>query len=245
MPEILPCPAATELEQFLLGKLPDVESVQVERHLALCEVCQQAASGLEATDALVDTVRQRFDPWRQADADQLEALIGRLICLPKSAAAARDPASSGKPDFWQSLVDLLAPAEHSGEIGRLGRYRILRFLGAGGMGVVLEAEDTQSQQRVAVKVLSPTLVHDPSAVERFRREAQVMAEIVDDHLLPLLDVGQERGVPYLTMPLLRGETLRKRLTREGLLPVGEVLRIGREMAAGLAAAHERVVGQFQ
>lgn len=70
-----------------------------------------------------------------------------------------------------------------------------------------------------------------------------MAEIVDDHVLPSLDVGQERGVPYLVMPLLRGETLRKRLTREGALPVTEILRIGREMAAGLAAAWRRLTSE--
>jgi serine/threonine protein kinase len=116
---------------------------------------------------------------------------------------------------------------------------VLKILGAGGMGVVYLAEDLQLQRRVALKVMLPTLAVSPSNRERFLREARAAAAIEHEHIVPIFQVGEDRGVPYLAMPFLKGETLEDRLQREGALPVSEVLRIGRETAEGLAAAQER------
>src|SRR6185312_3594097 len=83
----------------------------------------------------------------------------------------------------------------------------------------------------------PTLAASESARQRFVREAQTAAAIEHDHIVPIFQVGEDRGVPFLAMPLLRGEPPDQRLEREQVLPVAEVLRIGRETALGLAAAH--------
>jgi WD40 repeat protein len=107
------------------------------------------------------------------------------------------------------------------------------------MGVVYQAQDTLLERPVALKVLLPTLAASASARQRFLREARAAAAIEHDHIVPIFQVGEDRGVAYLAMPLLQGESLDDRLRRPPALPVPEVLRIGREIAEGLAAAHER------
>ena len=84
----------------------------------------------------------------------------------------------------------------------------------------------------------PSLAASPSAKKRFLREAQAAASIKHDHIVTIHQVGEDRGVPFLAMEFLDGEPLDARLKREGKLPILEVLRIGREVAEGLAAAHE-------
>jgi serine/threonine protein kinase len=122
---------------------------------------------------------------------------------------------------------------------RLGNFRVLKVLGEGGMGKVLLAEDTVLERRVAIKVMRPHLAVDKDARDRFLREGRAAAAINHAHVVPIHQVGEQDGMPFLVMPLLEGETLEARLKREGALPVAEVLRIGREAAEGLAAAHER------
>ena len=85
----------------------------------------------------------------------------------------------------------------------------------------------------------PTLAASAAARERFLREARTAAAIEHDHVVAIYQVGEDRGVPYLAMPLLRGESLDERLKREKALPLAEVLRIARETAAGLEAARKR------
>jgi WD40 repeat protein len=149
----------------------------------------------------------------------------------EATGSAPPPGSSGE------RYDFLAPAERPDEVGRLGGYRILRVLGAGGMGVVFEAEDTRLERKVALKAMLPALAASETARRRFLREARTAAAIEHDHIVPISQVGEERGVPFIAMPLLKGEALAGRLGRERVLAVTDVLRIGRETAQGLAAAH--------
>jgi len=139
---------------------------------------------------------------------------------------------------YQGRYDFLAPPQGANEIGRLGPYRVLAVLGAGGMGVVFRAEDTELERPVALKVMLPAMAENASARERFLREARTAAAIEHEHVVTIYRVGEDRGVPYLAMQLLRGESLDDRLQREKQLPIAEVLRVGREIALGLAAAHE-------
>src|SRR5262249_53059125 len=112
-----------------------------------------------------------------------------------------------------------------------------RLLGAGGMGLVFEAQDPDLRRPVALKVMRPEVAARAEARQRFLREARTAAALNHDHVLPIYQVGEANGVPLIAMPLLAGEALEARLRREGRLPVAEVLRIGRETAEGLAAAH--------
>jgi serine/threonine protein kinase len=158
---------------------------------------------------------------------------------PQSGPSVTEAAGAApRPEDW---TEFLGPAEGPGELGRLGPYRVLAVLGAGGMGVVYQAEDPHLQRLVALKALLPSLVSSLAARQRFLREAQSAAAIEHDHIVPIYQVGEDRGVPFLAMQFLRGETLDERLKRAEPLSLAEVLRVGREAAAGLAAAHKQGV----
>jgi serine/threonine protein kinase len=106
------------------------------------------------------------------------------------------------------------------------------------MGVVFQAEDPHLRRLVALKVMRPSLAASPEFHRRFLREARLAAAIEHEHIVTVYQVGEDRGVPFLAMQLLRGETLESLLARAGgRLPLPEVLRVGREVAEGLAAAH--------
>ncbi len=121
---------------------------------------------------------------------------------------------------------------------RLGPYEILASIGAGGMGEVYRARDTRLDRDVAVKVLPAALTRDPAALARFEREAKAVAALSHPNILAVHDFGQSDGTTYAVMELLEGETLRQRLS-EGLLPPRKAIEIAREIALGLAAAHEK------
>jgi serine/threonine protein kinase len=134
----------------------------------------------------------------------------------------------------------LAPPQDLDELGRLGPYRVLKVLGAGAMGIVFQAEDPNLRRLVALKVMRPSLAASAEYHQRFLREARLAAAIDHEHIVTVYQVGEDRGVPFLAMQLLHGMTLDDRLARAGgRLPLPEVLRVGREIAEGLAAAHAR------
>src|SRR5262249_3448946 len=108
-----------------------------------------------------------------------------------------------------------------------------------GMGVVFLAEDTDLNRPVALKVMLPEHGRHPVAAERFLREARLCASIKNDHIVTIYQASKDNGVPFLAMELLQGTSLQGRLAVESRLSLAEVLRIGRETAEGLAAAHAR------
>ncbi|MBI3411044.1 MAG: DUF1080 domain-containing protein [Planctomycetes bacterium] len=144
------------------------------------------------------------------------------------------PAAGGGHEW-----DFLAPPKEADEIGRLGAYRVLKVLGSGGMGVVFKAEDPQLKRMVALKAMRPALAASASAGERFIREARATAAIKHDNIVTIHQVDQDRGVPFIAMEFLEGEPLEDRLGRDGKLTIPEAIRVGKEIARGLAAAHKR------
>lgn len=118
----------------------------------------------------------------------------------------------------------------------LGRYEITGHLGAGGMGVVYRARDTQLGREVAVKVLNDRAAGDPSRVERFVREARAVARLSHPNILDIHDFGDHEGIVYTVTELLRGHTLEHRIARSPL-PLHSALKVCRAIAEGLAAAH--------
>lgn len=130
----------------------------------------------------------------------------------------------------------LAPARQPGALGRLGHYEILDVIGRGGMGVVLRAFDETLRRVVAVKVLAAPLAADGTARKRFAREAQAAASVSHDHVVTVHAV-EDGPPPYMVMQYVAGVSLQQRLDREGPLPLEDVVRIGTQIAQGLAAAH--------
>ena len=118
------------------------------------------------------------------------------------------------------------------------RYDLERVLGEGGMATVYLAHDLRHGRQVALKVLKPELAAALGA-QRFLNEIQVTANLQHPHILPLYDSGNADGALYYVMPLVPGESLRDRLTREKVLPVDETIRITRQVAGALDFAHRR------
>ncbi|HTE50278.1 MAG TPA: serine/threonine-protein kinase [Kofleriaceae bacterium] len=120
----------------------------------------------------------------------------------------------------------------------VGRYRLLEALGRGGMGAVYRARDTTLDADVAVKLLDPDVAGDAKRVAYFRNEVRVARKVTHPNVCRLHDLVESDGLWIITMQYVDGESLADRLRREGALPVGEVVRILRDVAAGLAAAHQ-------
>jgi eukaryotic-like serine/threonine-protein kinase len=121
---------------------------------------------------------------------------------------------------------------------RLGPYEIVGPIGAGGMGEVYRAKDTRLGRDVAVKILPTHLSQNPEVRERFEREAKAISSLNHPHICTLYDVGREGDADYFVMELLDGESLGARLER-GPLKLDEALKIGAQIADGLAAAHKQ------
>ena len=118
----------------------------------------------------------------------------------------------------------------------ISHYRVLSRLGAGGMGVVYEAEDTRLGRKVAIKFLPEEANADGEAVQRFLREARVISSLNHPHICTLYDIGDHAGQQFMVMELLDGLSLKDRVAR-GAIPLEEVLELGAQMADALDAAH--------
>jgi WD40 repeat protein/serine/threonine protein kinase len=246
------CPCAAHLHEFVRGETAEPAAQAIEEHLKYCPECLATLDGLPAGDALAEAVRA----WRTGlpanECGTVVRLVERLKrrmfapttldgnsvpeqgTPPVADLCAGDPPSDAVTEYA-----FLTPPQGPDEVGRLGAYRVLQVLGTGGMGVVFLAEDPHLERRVALKVMRPDMATRSAAKERFLREARLAASVKHDRIVTIYQVGEEQGVPYLAMEWLQGESLETCLQRQGHLPLGEVLRIGSQVARGLAAAHER------
>jgi serine/threonine protein kinase/WD40 repeat protein len=146
---------------------------------------------------------------------------------------------AGKLDDGRQALTFLAPGQKPGSLGRLDHYEVLAVVGKGGMGVVLKAFDEKLHRVVAIKLLAPHLTENDTARGRFVREARATAAVSHDNVIGIYAVEDAGPVPYLVMEFIDGPTLQGHLQRHGPLPIPEVLRIGRQIAAGLDAAHQQ------
>ncbi len=253
-----PCPSADELQNLATGNLPDPPAGEIESHVLECDACQQVTASLRLQDTFVDQVREAARIGEQSGATlgtDDEARVQRIIdhvsgmwSAEASDATQHTPLTTTDEELLPELAGWLQPAERDDEVGRLGDFRVLKLLGAGGMGVVFLAEDTQLQRRLALKTLKPEFAARKDSAERFLREARAAAAIKHEHVVTIYQVGQATVagpsgpvmIPFLAQELLEGESLEDRLRRaDDPLSMAEVIRIGREMVEGLAAAHAK------
>ena len=166
-----------------------------------------------------------------ADTD-LRAEVERLLKHDADASAFLEPAATSEPS------DAPRPRAPG---ARLGPYRIVASIGAGGMGEVYRAHDARLGRDVAVKVLPAAVADDPDRLHRFEREARAAAALNHPNILAVHDVGTDGGVAYLVTELLEGRTLRAELGAVALppLPIARVVDYAVQIAEGLAAAHAR------
>ena len=195
--------------------------------------------------------------------EQWQELQGRfedvLNCPPAERQAALEAAEAALDDeslrkelrrlveHAEPHADFLRPIEGIREAMEQGkalapgdlladRFEIIRFIGRGGMGTVFEAFDRKLQESIAIKTIAPEYAHDPTLLERFQREVQLARRITHPNVCRIHDFGEHDGIPYLTMELLEGTTLRDAMD-SGPLDIAVWERLARQMFEGLSAAH--------
>ena len=216
------CLDDARVESLLQGNLNPHQNQLVQDHLEFCEHCR---SRVEATIG----PQQWWDDIQSVLLNSQDSLVSREQVSIKDA----EPNATLTP----KLLDLLGPTDDPNMLGRIGPYEIIGLLGQGGMGAVFKGFDRSLNRFVAIKMLLPHLAASGAARQRFAREAQAVAAVVDDHVMAIHCVDQWLGVPYLVMTYLKGVSLQKRLSDNGPLEVCKILRIGMQAAKGLAAAH--------
>jgi len=163
--------------------------------------------------------------------------VGQFLERPVVEAAG--VAALGGLDNVAADLSFLAPSSEPGSLGRLDHYEVLEVVGRGGMGVVLRARDTKLLRVVALKVLATPLAASGTARQRFVREARAAAAVRNDHIVAIHAVSDDGPAPYLVMEFIDGCNLESLVRRGGPLEVKAVLRIGIQVANGLAAAHKQ------
>lgn len=228
-----------------------IGAVQVQIDRLLCDAAPgQALAGRSSGEAL----RSEFG----ADAVSVATggFSGKQYYAPTSDLLQRLPvAALPLPDDGNSTVPrsgaavlpraVATPTRPSRDTGELapgatlgGRYRVLSILGAGGMGVVYKAHDLELDDVVALKMLKPGALLDAEQLDRLKSEIKLARRITHPNVLRTFDFGEVNGLPYISMEYVRGMTLRYLLREAKRVPYSAGLRIARQLAAGLAAAHE-------
>jgi WD40 repeat protein/tRNA A-37 threonylcarbamoyl transferase component Bud32 len=227
MPDLRTHPTLAALSEFLLGKLPARADAEVERHLAACPACQTRAAALPVDDTLVALLAAA-----DTSAGRDAAPLGPTVAggdTPSAYAATRRLAAPPP-------VPLVPPDDVPAVLAARPKYRVLRRLGAGGMGTVWLAEHAVMNRPVAVKLIHPDLVAHPGAAARFLREVRAAARLHHPNIVTAFDAEAGDGGCLLVMEYVEGESLSARV-RRGPLPVAEACRAVRDAARGLAHAH--------
>ena len=221
---ILPkCNGHALLQAFLRSELDDDREREFASHLNHCAICREQIESDDASKAL----------WHEAQMFLTESrLSSRFTSVDRFDLIEREP-------LIQSVLGMLGPTDDPDMLGRIGPYEVLGVVGSGGMGVVLKAIDKSLDRTVAIKVLAPHLAISGSAKKRFAREAKAAAAVLHPNVIAVHSVCADHLPPYLVMPFIRGSSLQKRLDDQGPFRVVEILRIGVQIAAGLAASHEQ------
>lgn len=207
------CPKKDALQAFARGQLSAPEAAQIQSHV---DACQRCRTTLNAISPATQMFEQRDD----------------------SIASSPTLGIRG-PVLATDLYPFLKPGVEADELGRLGNYRVLELLGKGGMGFVFRGEDIALRRPVAIKVMRPEMNRDSKGGERFIREARTLAKIKHDHLVTIYSADQDGDIIYFAMELLEGESLESWMRSHQSADLGEIIRIAREIASGLAVLHKR------
>jgi serine/threonine protein kinase len=191
---------------------------------------------LEATCADCQ-VRMRVEALLKAHDSAGHFLDGPVVQPAPLAGTPAADTSHGETTPPDETLDFLAPCDTPGRLGLLAHYEIVEILGRGGMGIVLRGVDVKLNRPVAIKVLAPQLAANAMARQRFRREAQAAAAVSHDHVVAIHAVDEWNGLPYLVMEYVSGWSLQQKIDAGGALQIAQILRIGMQIASGLAAAH--------
>jgi serine/threonine protein kinase len=208
-------PSLEQLAAFNAGRLDPQGQATVESHVAGCDTCCERLRSLPA-DALAGLVR----------------VAGAAGPGGQDPAETRDAAAPRPP----------SPSPREVPPGLVGhpRYEVEEvLLGAGGMGTVFKARHRLMNRTVALKVMSPELMHRPAAVERFQREVRAAAQLAHPNIVTSFDAEQAGDCHFLVMEFIEGTSLAQRVAEQGQLAVVQACNYARQAALALEHAHER------
>ncbi|MBI2808950.1 MAG: DUF1080 domain-containing protein [Planctomycetes bacterium] len=222
-------------------------------NLALEKPASERLAFLESACAGDTELRRRVERLLRSHDDPgsflQEPILPSTGGRPSEATQALEPGAAGPTNGPKTQADLtsscsedlafLVPSTRPDALGRLEHYHILQVVGKGGFGTVLKAFDEKLHRVVAIKVLSPAYAAVGSARSRFIREARTAAAVKNEHVVAIYSVQDEAQPPYLVMELIDGISLQDKLDKQGPLSLKEILRIGMQIAEGLAAAHKQ------
>jgi serine/threonine protein kinase/class 3 adenylate cyclase len=181
------------------------------------------------------------DPEQRPSAREVEAVLATLLGRPAATgefapAGARQTANRTVAD--RPGQTMISAGEAAGR-EQLGRFRLVRKLGEGGMGAVYRAEDMTDGTTVAVKLLRPDWAARPQALRRFHKEARLLAEVNNPYVTNLVEVNEDAGIHYLALEFVEGKTLGKLLAERGRLDEPTAMSIIADVARALVGAHDR------
>ncbi|MBI3822037.1 MAG: protein kinase, partial [Planctomycetes bacterium] len=209
----------------------------IQAHLETCGGCQQTIERLAAGGVTWDRTAQSLGDKPAPQETALIDAVEKLQSEPTSADLTREvPARPIDDD-----LSFLQPTTKPNSLGRLDEFEILSVVGKGGFGIVLKAFDENLHRIVALKVMLPQMAASGTARQRFIKEAQAAAAITHENVVTIHKVEKNAKHPYLAMQFVSGQTLNEKIDRAGQLSLKEILRIGTQMAEGLAAAHKQGV----
>lgn len=243
--QISSCPTQEELRKCVYNQLSANEIEALKSHVKMCPKCRVSFTAV--LKEKVGQENQGIGPIPSGTkADANASSNAPVVAMQKPENVAQQKTDHPLYSTQQKVITpqlkpayaFLEPPTKPGGIGCLGDYELIRVLGEGGMGIVFEADDKRLGRKVALKVLRPELT-DESFRQRFEREGKISSSIQDDNICLVYQVGVHNSVSYMAMEFLKGEDLDEKLKRDGWLPIPVVFKIAKQMALGLAVAHEK------
>ena len=194
---------------------------------------QQTESIFHAAAALPEARRAAFVADACGDDRELFELVSSLLVQSDDVATFME-----RPAMEIAAAQLARSSETACREREFGAYQLTGLIGAGGMGVVYRARDPRLGRDVAIKLLPASFVADHNRLERFEREARLLAALNHAHIGAIYDLEEADGVKGLVLELVEGETLAERI-RRAPIPLAEALIVGRQIADALQAAHAK------
>jgi serine/threonine-protein kinase len=241
----------------LIADLLSHEGYRVEEAVTGIDALEKSRGSAPPPDViLLDLNLPMMDGWEFRVEQKRDPALARIPVVILSADAKAGAVDADhvlkKPFDANTLLDTVARALRTSRRGRahaqnengngsephVDGLRMVRKLGGGGMGVVYEAERDEPPHRVAVKILNIELASRPELVQRFKNEARAVALLRHPNIVAAIDVGAtEQGLPFLVLELLEGRTLEEEIRAGGPMRIGRAVKLARQIAAGLSAAH--------
>ena len=231
-------PSEEQLLEVLADKKSTVNQSGIETHISTCTECLSKLQRLVDDDWL-NNYRDCLTTELLSDDSRFDSGIHDSAVKRFDRQTRQRESEFERDAIDRMLQKVLSPPTHPETLGRLGRYEIESVVGMGGMGLVLRGYDRDLQRPVAIKMMSPGFLSSGTAKQRFAREARAVATILHPNVIAIHGIEETGGMPWFVMPFVAGPSLKELVDQTGPLPEREIVRIGFQVASGLAAAHSQ------